>query len=102
MNNEKVFISADEAISLLPEKGMIHTFIDGGLMIVGADWYRQNVIDKLKTADKIEIAGEGARNMGHGIVAYNKSAKYQSDLLFIETDKDKLDKFDDPYKEEGE
>ena len=24
--------------------------------------------------------------MGHGICAYNKNAKYQGDILFIETD----------------
>ena len=43
--------------------------------------------------DTIELTGETARRMNHGLAAYNKNAK-QSDVLFIETDKEKIDRFD--------
>ena len=96
------YITADEAISLLPDKSEIHTFINTPRTLLGADWSREDVIERINTADKIEIAGEQARSMGHGLAVYDDSAKYQSDILFVETDKDKLDKFDKPGKESEE
>lgn len=98
----KRFITTDEAINLLPDKNEIHTFINSSVTLIGADWSREDVIEKLKAADKIEIAGYQARNMNHGLAVYNDSAMYQSDILFVETDKDKLDKFDKPGKESEE
>ncbi len=96
MPRKRRYITADEAIALLPEKEYIHTFINTPPALCGADWERQDVIDKLKTADKIEITGEQSRMMGHGLAVYNDDAKYLSDVLFIETDNEKLDAFDDP------
>lgn len=97
----KRFISVNEAISLLPEGDTIHTFYNTGLALLGADWQRQDVIDKLAKSDKIEITGDTARSMNHGLAAYNDDIKYQSDILFIETDKEKLDKFDLEENEES-
>lgn len=99
MSRKRRYITADEAITLLPEKEYIHTFIHTPPALVGADWERQDVIDKLKTADKIEIAGEQSRMMGHGLAVYNDDAKYLSDVLFIETDTEKLDAFDNPSED---
>lgn len=89
----KKYISVEEAIKLLPDGETIHTFY-GGVALIGAEWERQDVIDKLKSVDKIEIAGEFTRRMGHGLAVYNDNAEYLSDVLFIETDKKKLDAFD--------
>lgn len=90
----KRFISAEQAISLLPEGDEIHTFYNMPFGVLGADWSRQDVIDKLNESDKIEITGEMARSMKHGIAVYNDDTKRQSDVLFIETDENKLDAFD--------
>lgn len=89
----KKFLTAEQAISLLPEGKTIHTFY-GEVALIGAEWERQDVIDKLKSSDKIEIAGEFARRMGHGLAVYNDNAEYLSDVLFVETDRKKLDSFD--------
>lgn len=94
----KRYLTSEQAISLLPEGDYIHTFY-GGFALIGADWERQEVIDKLKSVDKIEIAGDVARNIGHGLAVYNDDAQYYSDILFVETDKKKLDAFD-PIEEE--
>ena len=96
----KRYITVDEAISLLPDKNEIHTFINSPIALIGADWSREDVIEKLKAVDKIEISGVQARTMNHGLAVYDDNAKHQSDILFIETDKDKLDKFDKPGEEE--
>ena len=96
----KKILTPEEAISILPEGDYIHTFIENGIAMIGADWSREEVIDKLNRSDTIEITGENARNLGHGLAAYNDNIKYQSDVLFIETDKEKLDALDPlPEKE---
>lgn len=95
----KRYITAEEAADLLPDRDAIHTFKGVGPVLIGADWDREGVLNKLKTSDKIEIAGETARNMGHGLAVYNDNAKLQSDILFIETEEEKLNQFDPP--EEG-
>ena len=94
------YITAEEAADLLPDGDVIHTFRAGGPMLIGADWDREGILNKLKTSDKIEIAGETARGLGHGIAVYNDDAKFLSHVLFIETDEEKLNQFDPP--EEGE
>ena len=62
---------------------------------MGADWSREEIFNKLKEADiVIELTGKQARKMGHGMCAYCKNTKYQRDVLFIETDEEKLSAFD--------
>ena len=91
---ERRFLTADEAISLLPDGDEIHTTIQKGMMFIGADWSREDIIDKIQKSERIEITGPNARAMGHGLALYGKNAKYQSDILFVEMDKAKLDAFD--------
>ena len=93
MTEKRKFITVDEAIGLLPDNDNIHTFYNLPIGLVGADWSKKDIIDKLKKVDTIELTGEVARSINHGLAAYNKNAK-QSDVLFIETDKEKIDKFD--------
>lgn len=82
----KTYITAEQAISVLPDGDSVHTFYNPGFGLIGADWSKADITDKLHNSDIIELTGPGARGMGHGICAYNKDAKYQSDILFIETD----------------
>jgi len=82
----KTFITVDQAISVLPDGDTVHTFYNPSFGLIGADWSKADITDKLHNSDIIELTGPGARGMGHGICAYNKDAKYQSDVLFIETD----------------
>lgn len=82
----KTYITAEQAVSILPGSDSVHTFYNPGLGLIGADWSKADIIDKLRSSEVIELTGPGARGMGHGICAYNKNAKYQSDILFIETD----------------
>lgn len=97
---EKHYLSADEAISVLPDRDAIHTQIQKGMMFIGADWSRDEIIDKIKKSDIREVTGPVARGMGHGLVLYNNDAQYQSDLLFVETDSERLNQIDHPEDEE--
>lgn len=95
---KRKYITVDDAIKLLPDGEYVHTFYQMGMGLIGADWDKEDVIAKLKSVDYIELTGKEARNMGHGIAVYNKDTKWQSDVLFIETDKTRLNAFD-PIKE---
>lgn len=92
------FITVEEAINLLPDSDYVHTFFNVPFGLLGADWSREDVIDKFKTSDKIELTGEQARGLGHGLAVYNNDTKKQSEILFVETDIKKLISFD-PDKE---
>ena len=98
----KAYITSEQAIGLLPSGENIHTFINGGLGLIGADWGRAELEDKLKRSECLELTGDMAKGLGHGLVAYDKSAKYQSDLLFIETDSKKLEALEEELKQVGE
>lgn len=87
-------LTKEEAIGLLPDGELVHVFINGGFGLVGADWNREDIIEKINTADRTELAGPMARGTGHGLVIFPPNAKCQSDLLFVETDMEKLEKFD--------
>ena len=90
----KRYLTAEEAIGILPDGDEIHTQVQKGNMFIGADWSREDIIDKIQKSDFREIAGPFARGMGHGLALYNRGIKWQSEILFVETDKAKLDAFD--------
>ena len=89
--SEKKYIDKDTAISLLPDKESIHTFYDMPFGLLGADWSRDDIVEKIRSSDRIELAGPGARSTRHGLAVYDSNTKWQSEILFIETDKNKLD-----------
>lgn len=100
----KYYLNYDEAVSLLPNGEDIHTFYNTSFGLVGADWSKEDILNKLKEADiVIELTGEQAKSMKHGMCAYSKNAEYQSEILFIETDEEKLTAFekDHPTEEGG-
>ena len=97
----KKYLNAEEAIALLPETELIHTFYSTGICLVGGDWDRADILQKLTEVDRIEIAGDSARSMKHGLAAYNNGARLE-DVLFIETDESKLDAFDPIVEMENE
>ena len=91
----KVDLNYDEAVSLLPDGDDIHTFKNAPFGLIGADWSREDILNKLKEADiVIELTGEQAKAMNHGMCAYHKNIKSRIEILFIETDKAKLTAFE--------
>ena len=87
----KQYISYEQAISILPDGDYIHTFYNAPFGLIGADWNRDDILDKLRNSDIIELTGEQAKTMEHGMCCYQKTAKFQSEILFVETDMKKLE-----------
>ena len=89
-NEERVFLTVDQALSLLPEGDIVHTFRNPGGMMLGADWGREAIEEEIRGAEKCELTGGMAKAMGHGLVLFPKGAQYQRDLLFVATSKEAL------------
>ena len=86
----RTYITIEQAISVLPDGDAVHTFYNPGFGLVGADWSKEDITDKLRRSDIIELTGPAARGTGHGMCAYNNDTKYHDDILFIETDEERL------------
>ena len=82
----KAYVTVEQAIGILPNESEIHTFFNPNGILIGADWKRDELIDKLRKSDHLELTGGTGKSMNHGLCAYDKTAKYQGDILFIETD----------------
>lgn len=97
----KRYITYEEAASLLPDGDYVHTFYNNAFGLMGADWSKEEILDKLRKSEIIELTGYKARSMGHGMCAYNKDTEYHSDILFIQTDAEKLEKMDGERRTDG-
>lgn len=86
----KQYLTAEQAIGILPDGETVHTFYNLGFSLVGADWERADIFEKIRESDYLELTGPTGKDMKHGLCAYDRTAKYQSDILFIETDEKRL------------
>jgi hypothetical protein len=79
--DEPVLLTPEQAEALLPDGGDIHTFLNPGGMLLGADWRREQVLELLRTSDRREVTGPAAQSMGHGLCAFRDDGV----PVFIET-----------------
>lgn len=87
MNDEKILLTADEAISLLPEGPYVHNYKNPGAgLMIGVDFERDSAEQCIRDAVQREIGGPGCQRMKHGLVVW----RTETDLSFFETDMDKL------------
>lgn len=73
-------VALAEAVALLPEGALIHTFRGGGYALLGADWPRDAILEALRAARVIRTAGELAQRLKHGLAIPEGGS-----WLFIET-----------------
>jgi len=60
-------VTKEQLIDLLPPGDKVHTFIEKGPMLIGADWSREKIVNAIARADRFGISGVLARGFGHGI-----------------------------------
>lgn len=80
--DDVVTLGYEDAAALLPDGEEIHTFLDGGVALIGADWNRDQILALLRTGNP-ELSGPAATGMGHGIVAFRNGDR--SKPVFIAT-----------------
>ena len=76
MSDDREFLTFEQAEAMLPDGDVIHTFRNPGAnALIGADWPRADVLQKLRDG-KPELAGGMATRMGHGLVVHDGSWLY--------------------------
>jgi hypothetical protein len=87
MSDERVFLTVDEAVAMLPDDETIHTYVTGGPCLIGADWDRSEIVSLLNNAPEkgIELAGEMATAMGHRLAVLQMHPATNGHYVFIET-----------------
>jgi hypothetical protein len=87
MSDEKILLSAEEAISLLPDRKYVHNYVNPSSgMMIGCDLERSEAEDHIRKAVQREIGGPECQAMKHGLVVWNT----ETHLSFFETDMDRL------------
>lgn len=82
----RLILTPDEAIGLLPEGDTIHNFAQGGFVLIGADYSRDEAVVAIREAVQIEIGGDGCKAMKHPLVVWSAENKH----TFFEADMDKV------------
>lgn len=77
--DDRVRLTFDAAVAMLPDGEHIHTFLNSSSALLGADWDRVDILALLRRGEP-ELAGDTATAMGHGLVAWRGR-----DAVFIAT-----------------
>ena len=85
-------LTIEEAKSLISDSKEIHTFYNPGFGLVGGDHSRKSILKDIENAERLNLAGEQAQHMGHALAILKNGCKVQSDILFVETIKENVDK----------
>ena len=82
MNKEekKRTLTLDELDAIMTPGDLVHTFIGGGICILGCEMEREEIL-RLAKEYGAELAGPGASSMGHGAAVYNEAGM----PTFVET-----------------
>jgi hypothetical protein len=67
-----ILLSYEEAVALLPDGDRVHTFLDSGIALVGADWDRADILSLLERTERREVTGPAAQGFGHGLAAFRE------------------------------
>ena len=70
MDNDRVMLTPEQAESMLAEGDTVHTFLNPGGILLGADWNRQEAVDLIKSSHQREIGGSMCQSMGHELVVW--------------------------------
>lgn len=79
------YLTLKQALAMLPDGDLIHTFRQAGPAVLGCDMPREDIVQALKDG-KPELGGEACTEMGHGLIVIDDTGP-----LFIETRKEKKD-----------
>ena len=70
------------AIRQEPDREVVHTFVDGGIALIGADWSLEELRQQAARYP-MQMAGPGATRMHHGVVLVRPDKDGGS--VFLET-----------------
>lgn len=85
--SDRLFITKKQAIGLLPKGKQVHTFVNPNGMLIGADWSKKELIEKINNSkdNDLEIGGETCKGLKHALIMHSDNR-----VLFVETDMEKV------------
>ena len=84
MADDRKVITFDQAVSMLPDGDTVHTFLQAGFGLIGADWPRENILADFEKYE-VELTGPAATAMDHGLGFHD--GKH---FVFVATNPDKV------------
>lgn len=88
MRDDKIIISADEAISLLADGATVHNYANPAPGIFfGVDYDRADAEKHVRNAIQCEIAGPRCKGMKHALAVWSEKNR----VTFFETDMAKVE-----------
>jgi hypothetical protein len=95
-------LTYEQAVSVLPDDDMIHTYFSIPMSLIGGDWERERILEAIRSG-KPQIGGEACRREGHGLVIFTDISLLgikAEEPLFIETRDGAIDKLEKDIKGE--
>ena len=96
-----ITLNKKEAIKLLAiqEDGMIHTFINKpSIGLIGADHSKEDILKDIENAKSLQLAGKEAQSFKHALAIFPHLPCKQSDILFVETKPEEVEKLNAKVK----
>lgn len=87
--DESLITKAQAKKMVLVKNGRVHTFYNTPIMLIGGDHSKESVFKDIDKSYQCKLTGEQAQAMQHGLVVVPSKKCKQSDLLFVETKKEK-------------
>lgn len=79
-SDEKVILTKEQALSMLPDGDRIHTFRSAfGGVLIGCDWDRDKLEQEIREK-QCEVGGSQCQAMNHGLVVWTS----ETEPLFVE------------------
>jgi len=87
MNDEKILLTPEEAISILAGGDTVHNYANPAAgMFIGCDYDRADAEQHIRDAIQREVAGPVCQGMRHGLAVWSE----KNPVTFFETDMEKL------------
>jgi len=100
MEEEKKIITKEQAKSILAlNDGKVHTFTNNPMALLGADHTQKSINESIEKAESLELTGDQAKAMKHGLAIFPPNAKNHYDILFVETNMEALEKLEQELEE---
>jgi hypothetical protein len=89
-----VILTKEEAkrIVLVDDDNRVHTFFNLPIALMGSDYSKESVFEDIDKAEVLQLAGKEAQKMGHALAIVSHTPIKQSDILFVETIPEEVEK----------
>jgi len=87
-SDDKIILTADEAISLLPDGEYVHNYINNvANMFIGCDYTRDDAEKHIRESVACEIGGPHSKRMNHALIVWSTT----TDMSFFATDPERVE-----------